>query len=634
MRAALFTSFISFIALAFGCATSDQDKLQPLTDARVMTPGVLEVEIQPPAADLHSTGEVLTLDVEGVASAIGGVRHLDIMLVLDRSTSLKKTDPEDHRVDGAIGFVEGLSPKSDTLIGVVGFDGESELLQALTADRGAAVNAIEGMKRSGGTNIAAGMLTALAELETHGRPDSSRMIMLFTDGKSNQRKAREATREAQARGITVHTLLLGTNEGGAAILEEIALGTGGSFVQVSDPAELPAAFLNLRTTGVDQVTLSANGQTPIPARLTGGTFVGQVPLEVGDNRIVARATSLDDQTKDAVINVKVHDASCAALDVAATYEGLPAVSINERAVQIVIDASRSMWGRMDGEPKMEVARNILLDAADWMPQDLDLALRAYGSVSPTEQNDCTDSTLLVPFGADSRDSIRTAVTELRPRGQTPIAHALEQAANDFAELESERTLVLVTDGIESCGGDPVAAAHALREQGLAIHVIGFGMGTDENTVDEDVTSLGAIAEAGGGMFLTAGSAAELKTALEATVATRYRVLQGETVVAESQLGSDEQFFLPEGRYRIELDSVPPQAVDLSLAPRDALTLTLAKTDGAFSHSEHRALLEPTSCEASVAWTKRTRDGRPSISAVSNESAGGDGRAESTWDWFR
>ena len=52
MRAALFTSFISFIALAFGCATSDQDKLQPLTDARVMTPGVLEVEIQPPAADL------------------------------------------------------------------------------------------------------------------------------------------------------------------------------------------------------------------------------------------------------------------------------------------------------------------------------------------------------------------------------------------------------------------------------------------------------------------------------------------------------------------------------------------------------------------------------------------------------
>ena len=202
---------------------------------------------------------------------------------------------------------------------------------------------------------------------------------------------------------------------------------------------------------------------------------------------------------------------------------------------------------------------------------------------------------------------------MKPLGQTPIAYALNQAANDFAALESERTVVLVTDGIESCGGDPVAAAQKLRWQGITIHLIGFGL---NNGADEDTTSLRAIAEASGGQFLTANSAAELRAALEVTVGTRYRVLKDNTVVSRGILGSKEPLFLPTGNYRMELDSVPVQEVEFSLAARDELTLTLEKRNGAIFHSERRGQLQPTSCENATASMKgRVENAQPALTSA-------------------
>ena len=608
---------VILIVLACSYATAvdaaDKGALQPRAALVAQGPGELRVEIHSPSTELQSTGGKISFEVEGVASTIGGVRFIDIMLVLDTSTSLRSTDPDDYRTAAAIGLIKGISQKSDTKIGVVGFSGNSKLNQPLTSNRDAAVSALQDLKRSGGTDLAAGILTALEELKKNGRPDSSRAIVLFTDGMSNKKKARDAARQAQAQGIAIQTMLLGENLKGGFLLEEISQATGGSFVWVTDPSKLPDAFLNLRTTGVDHVTLSVNGSEPIPARLTSGSFTGTLPLEVGENRIVALATSLDEQTKESVIIVTVNDASCATLEVAALNEGRPALSLNDRAVEIVVDASRSMWGQIDGKPKMVIAKEILHDAATWLPDDLNLALRAYGSSSASTDNDCADSELLVPFGTQSRTPIRDAISELRPLGQTPIAYAINQAANDFARIEGERALVLVTDGIESCGGDPVAAARELRKQGITIHLIGFGLG---NTADQDTESLQAIADASGGYFLTANSAEELKAALEVTTGTRFRVMRQNTVVARGVLGSTEPLFLPMGDYRVELDSVPPQHVQISLAARDELTLMLEKQGGVVSHSEYRGRLQPTSCEDATASMKAMqKNQQPSVTST-------------------
>jgi Mg-chelatase subunit ChlD len=584
------------------------------TESVAAEQGALQIEIQSPSFDFTATSGETNVEVEGIASAIGGVRYLDMIFVMDTSQSLRSTDPNDFRSAGAIGLVRSLSPRSDIKIGVVSFDSKGALVQPMTSERDRVVEALQSLRRSGSTNLAAGLLTALKELETNGRPDSSRVIMLFTDGKSNEKRAYDAAVQSHFQGVTVQTLLLGSDAKGTSILDTVAWATGGSFVQVTDPTLLPKAFLDLRTTGVDSVTLSVNGSEPVTAKLAGGTFTGNVPLVVGENRIIAFATSLDGQTQESIVTVNVRDASCAALEVAAVKEGRPVISLNDRSVEIVVDASRSMWGRMHGEPKMVVAKEILQDVSYWFPEDLNLALRAYGSTSPSESADCADSTLLVPFRDENRESIRAAIAGLRPLGQTPIAYALNQAARDFGTLQDDRAVVLVTDGIESCGGDPVQAARELREQGITVHLIGFGLG---NGADEDTASLRAVANASGGHYVTAGSAEELKAALVRTVATSFSVFKGNIEVANGSLGSDSPIFLPEGDYRVELDSSPPKSVQISLAPRDQLTLTLEKERDFVSHFERRERMQHRSCEDVVVSIERL-EAQASLQSASHQ----------------
>ena len=378
---------------------------------------------------------------------------------------------------------------------------------------------------------------------------------------------------------------------------------------------LPQAFLDLRTTGVDTVTLSVNDSAPVPAKLAGGTFIGSVPLETGDNRIVALATSIDGRVQETSIDVRVQDASCAALEVAATKSGRDVVSLDDKSVEIVVDASRSMWGRMDGQPKMSVAKEILWDVSHWFPQDLNLALRAYGSTSPSESANCADSALLVPFADENRGPIRAAIDGLRPLGQTPIAYALQQAGRDFGGRQDDRAVVLVTDGIESCGGDPVQAARDLRDQGIIVHVIGFGMGS---AADEDTASLQSIAWASGGRYVTAGSAEELKAALVQTVAMSYSVYKGNTEIANGSLGSGAPLYLPEGNYRVELHSSPPRSMPVSLSPRDRVTLTLEKAGDAVSHYERRDQIGYRSCEDKVAMIERLESGQESLHSATDE----------------
>jgi len=561
----------------------------------------LQIEIQSPSAEFVAANGERMVDVEGVASTIGGVRYLDMIFVMDTSTSLRSTDPNDYRSAGAIGLVENLSPRSDIKIGVVTFDANGEVAQEMTADRAAVVATLRNMPRSGSTNLAAGISAALRELQANGRPGSSRVIMLFTDGQSSRKKAHVAAMNAHASGVTIQTLLLGSDRTGSEILDEISWATGGSLVQVSDPSKLPEAFLNLRTTGVDSVMLSVNGSAPIPARLAGGTFMGTLPLEVGENRIVASATSLSGQVRETDVTITVRDASCAALDVGAIKAGRSVVSLDDRSVEIVVDASRSMWGRIDDEPKMSVAKTILEDVSYWFPEDLDLALRAYGSTSPSESNDCGDSALLVPFSDFNREPIRSAIAGLRPLGQTPIAFALNQASRDFDFQRNDRAVVLVTDGIESCGGDPVQAARDLRALGIVVHVIGFGFGSG---ADEDTMSLRAIADASGGRYVTAGSAEALKAALAETVATSFSVYKGSVQVATGSLGSAQTMYLPEGDYRVELHGATPYSVPVSLVSRGHKTLMLSKDGDIVSHATREESMEYRSCEDAVAVIER------------------------------
>jgi hypothetical protein len=153
-------------------------------------------------------------------------------------------------------------------------------------------------------------------------------------------------------------------------------------------------------------------------------------------------------------------------------------------------------------------------------------------------------------------------------------------------------VVLVIDGIESCGGDPVAAARDLQgDAALPVHVIGFGLSND---ADEDTASLRAIAESSGGRFLTARSAGELRDALAGTLGTRFRVHRDGSEVATGTLGADAPLRLDAGDYTVHVDGALPFSTPLTLVSGKRLTLTIEIEDG---HVQPAARSTPTAYSA-------------------------------------
>ena len=196
----------------------------------------------------------------------------------------------------------------------------------------------------------------------------------------------------------------------------------------------------------------------------------------------------------------------------------------------------------------------------------------------------SESRLLVGQGGSAR------VWNLEARNGVPLYMGLGLTVGT---IQNDRIIVLVSDGIESCGGDPVQAARSLREQGIIVHLIGFGLGS---AADEDSASLRAIANASGGRYVTASNAEELQAALAQTVATSFSVYRGVTEVASGSLGSADVMLLPEGEYRVEFHSSPPVQATVRLAPRDQLTLTLEKFGNEVSPVEQRGELPHTRCD--------------------------------------
>ncbi|WP_099826500.1 VWA domain-containing protein [Oceaniglobus indicus] len=176
-------------------------------------------------------------------------------------------------------------------------------------------------------------------------------------------------------------------------------------------------------------------------------------------------------------------------------------------VVIVYDASGSMWGQIDGTSKIEIARDVMADLADGWDSGTNLGLVAYGH---RRQGDCTDiETLVAPGQLDKAGFIGT-VNAIKPVGKTPISAAVQHAADLLSYRDTPATVVLISDGVETCNADPCALSAQLAKQGIGftVHVVGFDLKDDAHA------SLSCIAENTGGVFVPAGNADELHAALE------------------------------------------------------------------------------------------------------------------------
>ncbi len=153
-------------------------------------------------------------------------------------------------------------------------------------------------------------------------------------------------------------------------------------------------------------------------------------------------------------------------------------------ILFIFDCSYSMYGQWQSDSKIVIANRLigeLLDSLDGIP-NLELALRMFGHQKNYPPQDCDDSRLEIPFGPDNARKIKHKLKTTNPRGTTPIALSLERAANDFPPCDKCRNIIiLITDGIEECGGDPCAVSLALQKNGIVLKpfIIGIGRNFEE-----------------------------------------------------------------------------------------------------------------------------------------------------------
>ncbi len=181
-------------------------------------------------------------------------------------------------------------------------------------------------------------------------------------------------------------------------------------------------------------------------------------------------------------------------------------------IYFICDASGSMWGQIEGQTKMSIAAKVLTATRENLASDQAVALVAYGH----RTKECDDVEFLLDPNAANQAAFQEAVSGLKPLGKTPLAHSALQVIEKLKSTGEKATIILVTDGIESCGGDLCEVIRAAREAGIPfrLHIVGFGLKPDETE------GLRCAALAGDGSYFDAADAAGLEGVLEeATSAT-------------------------------------------------------------------------------------------------------------------
>ncbi len=157
-------------------------------------------------------------------------------------------------------------------------------------------------------------------------------------------------------------------------------------------------------------------------------------------------------------------------------------------ILFLLDASYSMEKNWKGETYWSTVKRTLYEMADSMSKlpNVEWGLRVFGHTSRFVDNNCKDSKLEVAFGNGTPLSLKKRLELIRPIGITPLAYAMERCAADFQNTQgqSRNFIVFITDGAESCGGDPCAVAQALERNNIVLKPVIIGIQLQQQTVEE------------------------------------------------------------------------------------------------------------------------------------------------------
>jgi Ca-activated chloride channel family protein len=177
---------------------------------------------------------------------------------------------------------------------------------------------------------------------------------------------------------------------------------------------------------------------------------------------------------------------------------------------LIFDASGSMWGQIDGEAKITIAKEVMEGIIKDLPDDINVGLTVYGH---RRKGDCDDLETIIPLGPINKQAFIEKIKAINPKGKTPMLRSIRLTAESIKHLEDETTILLVSDGKETCDPEPCAFVAELKALGInfVMHVVGFDVG------GETEEELKCMADAGEGEYFPASNADKLKEALTTVI---------------------------------------------------------------------------------------------------------------------
>jgi len=213
-------------------------------------------------------------------------------------------------------------------------------------------------------------------------------------------------------------------------------------------------------------------------------------------------------------------------------------------IELVLDASNSMWGQISGGSKISVAKKTLQQIISGLPEDISVGLRVYGHRFPIQDNRaCRDSEQLISISPLDKDSLIETINNIKPKGKTPLVFSVLQAIKDFTGKKGGN-IILITDGIESCGGDIRSIAPALKKSNIELNLNIVGFDIKEAKARRELES---IAKEAGGIY-DARNTKELITSLQQTLQIPFEILNTQKEVVARGLAGGEAIRLRQGNY--------------------------------------------------------------------------------------
>ncbi len=247
---------------------------------------------------------------------------------------------------------------------------------------------------------------------------------------------------------------------------------------------------------------------------------------------------------------------------------------NNSDILFILDGSGSMWAKIDGVSKIATAKNAMTELLDSVPANARIGLMTYGT---TSKSNCDDVKILNQIGA-SRSDIKNSIAAINPLGKTPIEKSLLAGINNLASSQpsdTPKSLVLVSDGIETCNGDPCAVAANAARSGvdMKVHVVGF------DVEGETRAQLECIAKNGGGTYFDASDTIGFKEAMNQVV--QIAQASPEPAPVEPKSPAREEFFRDDfdGDSLGEIWSVEGETADNYLAENGKLLMISTKKGG-------------------------------------------------------